>query len=78
MALKTFNIDEKIYKQYSDHCKKSGISMSKQVEKFIESEVESFKSKPNHSSSNSKAEHQQAAHETSPANSHEHTFAKYC
>jgi len=76
MALKTFNIDEKIYKQYSDHCKKSGISMSKQVEKFIESELESFKSKS--SSSNSKAEHQQAAHETSPANSHEHTFAKYC
>jgi len=75
MALKTFNIDEKIYKQYSDHCKKSGISMSKQVEKFIEKEVESFKSKPN---SNSKAEHQQAAHETSPAPTHEHTFAKYC
>jgi len=81
MALKTFNIDEKTYKQYSEHCKKQGISMSKQIEKFIQSEIESIKSNKNSNHSNSKAEHQQAAHETSPANSHEnheHTFAKYC
>jgi hypothetical protein len=84
MALKTFNIDEKTYKQYSEHCKKQGISMSKQIENFIKSEIENLKSNSsnkNSNHSNSKVEHQQAAHETSPANSHEnheHTFAKYC
>ena len=40
MALKTFNIDEKTYKSYSKHCKKKGMSMSKQIENFIKSEIE--------------------------------------
>ena len=40
MALKTFNIDEAIYKKFSDFCKKHGISMSKQVELFIRSQME--------------------------------------
>ena len=40
MALKTFNLDEETYKKYSAHCKENGISMSKQVEKFITSEIE--------------------------------------
>ena len=39
MALKTFNIDEKTYKSYSKHCKKNGVSMSKQVENFIRDEI---------------------------------------
>ena len=39
MALKTFNIDEETYKKYSAHCRENGISMSKQVEKFIAQEV---------------------------------------
>ena len=39
MALKTFNLDEEIYKPYSKHCRKNGISMSKQVERFIAQEV---------------------------------------
>ena len=39
MALKTFNLDESIYKKYSSHCKKEGISMSKQIERFIGEEV---------------------------------------
>lgn len=43
MALKTFNLDEATYRQYSDHCKEHGISMSKQVEKFITHELEKLK-----------------------------------
>lgn len=39
MALKTFNVDEKMYERYSKHCKKEGISMSKQVDKFIQEEL---------------------------------------
>jgi cobalamin biosynthesis protein CobT len=44
MAIKTFNIDEKVHKAYSEHCKKNGISMSKQVENFIKAEVEAIAS----------------------------------
>jgi spore coat protein CotF len=40
MALKTFNIDDGIYKSYSKSCKQKGISMSKQVENFLRSEME--------------------------------------
>lgn len=44
MALKTFNIDEAVYKNYSKHCKNHGISMSKQVEKFLQIELGKLKS----------------------------------
>ena len=40
MALKTFNIDEKIYMQFSKYCKKEGLSMSKRIENFIKKELE--------------------------------------
>jgi hypothetical protein len=40
MALKTFNVDDKAYKTYSKHCKSKGISMSKQIESFIKSEID--------------------------------------
>ena len=40
MALKTFNIDDSVYKHYSRHCKQKGISMSKQVENFLREEIE--------------------------------------
>lgn len=43
MALKTFNLDEEIYRQFSKHCKKEGLSMSKKVENFIRAEVERLK-----------------------------------
>ena len=43
MALKTFNLNEKIYKQFSKHCKENGISMSKKIEKFIQKELENLK-----------------------------------
>jgi hypothetical protein len=40
MALKTFNITEDVYAQFSKKCKENGISMSKQVEFFMRSMVE--------------------------------------
>ena len=40
MALKTFNVQEEIYSKFSNFCKGHGVSMSKQVEMFMESMVE--------------------------------------
>ena len=45
MAIRTFNLDEKIHKDYADYCKREGISMSKKIENFIKSELEALKSK---------------------------------
>ena len=39
MAIKTFSIDDKIYKKYSKFCKENGINMSKQIEFFISSQL---------------------------------------
>jgi hypothetical protein len=39
MALKTFNIDAEVYKDFSEYCKKEGISMSKKLENFIRGEL---------------------------------------
>jgi len=39
MALKTFNIDDGVYKSYSKHCKSKGMSMSRQIENFIRNEI---------------------------------------
>jgi len=43
MALKTFNIDDQIYKEFSQYCKKNGISMSKKVENFFKEELMNIK-----------------------------------
>jgi len=40
MVLKTFNLDEGTYKQFSEFCKENGISMSKQVNIFIKAQIE--------------------------------------
>ena len=40
MALKTFNVQESVYEKFSKLCKEHGISMSKQVEFFMQSMVE--------------------------------------
>lgn len=45
MVLKTFNIDKEVYEKYSRHCKKNGISMSRQVENFLRSEIEKISGK---------------------------------
>ena len=39
MVLKTFNIQEEVHKKFSDFCKERGISMSKQIEWFMESMI---------------------------------------
>ena len=40
MAIKTFNVEEVVYDRFHDFCKSHGVSMSKQVEMFMESVVE--------------------------------------
>ncbi len=40
MVLKTFNVQENIYKKFSSYCKENGISMSKQISNFMASIVE--------------------------------------
>ena len=40
MAIKTFNVNEEIYAKFSTFCKEHGISMSKQIQMFMESQVE--------------------------------------
>lgn len=40
MVLKTFNLDEGVYKKFSDFCRENGISMSKQINIFIQAQIE--------------------------------------
>jgi len=61
-TLKTFNIDEEIYNQFSKHCKEHGISMSKKVENFIKQEVEKL-APPSPKKS---------------INAEDHSFSKFC
>ena len=42
MAIKTFNIDETVYKQFSTYCKKNGINMSGRIENYIREELNRF------------------------------------
>ena len=39
MVLKTFNLEEDVYKKFSEFCKENGFSMSKQVNFFIQSQM---------------------------------------
>ena len=39
MVLKTFSVDEVTYKKFSTLCKSHGMSMSKQIQMFMESVV---------------------------------------
>jgi len=43
MALKTFNLNEEIYKEFSRYCKANGVSMSKKIENFIKQELTKIK-----------------------------------
>lgn len=36
MVLKTFNVNESVYQKFSAFCKEHGVSMSKQIEMFME------------------------------------------
>ena len=40
MVLKTFNLNEETYRKFSEYCKEHGISMSKQVNIFIDMQLE--------------------------------------
>lgn len=40
MVLKTFNVQENVYGKFSHFCKEQGISMSKQIEMFMEAMIE--------------------------------------
>ena len=40
MVIKTFNVNEDVYLKFSTFCKEHGISMSKQIQIFMESQVE--------------------------------------
>ena len=40
MAIKTFNVNESIHAKFSQFCKEHGVSMSKQVENFMSSQLE--------------------------------------
>ena len=39
MVLKTFNLEEDVYKKFSEFCKEHGLSMSKQINFFINSQM---------------------------------------
>ena len=74
MAIKTFNIDESVYKQLSAYCKKNGVSMSRMVENFLRNEVSRLKLKLN--SSDKKLVSEKNNHFSQETN--HHSFSKYC
>jgi len=39
MAIKSFNVQEETYKQFSEYCRQNGINMSKQIEFFMQSVI---------------------------------------
>ncbi|MBM3247696.1 hypothetical protein FJZ17_04120 [Candidatus Pacearchaeota archaeon] len=39
MVLKTFNLEEETYDKFSEFCKANGISMSKQINIFINAQI---------------------------------------
>jgi antitoxin component of RelBE/YafQ-DinJ toxin-antitoxin module len=41
VVIKTFNVEESVYEKFLQFCKENGISMSKQIEMFMKSRVES-------------------------------------
>ena len=71
MTLKTFNIDEEVYKEFSKHCKKHGISMSKKIENFIREEIEKINGKR-------PLKPLTLPQTTKPVAVAQHSFSKYC
>ena len=69
VTIKTFNIDEEVYKQFSAHCKKNGISMSRKVENFIKDEISKL---------NIKSTSKKVVDKIEPLKQVHHTFSKYC
>lgn len=75
MAIKTFNIDEEVYKRYSEHCRENGISMSKQVERFIANEVARIERTAHPPSPSTPTVHAQPARSSLKD---EHAMRKFC
>ncbi|MEK6915113.1 MAG: DUF6364 family protein [Nanoarchaeota archaeon] len=69
MGIRTFNIDEDVYKQFSAYCKKNGISMSKRVENFLREEISKIKVKVLDS---------KRVVEKTNIHAGNHSFSKYC
>jgi len=40
MVIKSFNVEEKTYKEFSEYCKSFGLSMSKQINLFMKNQLE--------------------------------------
>jgi len=40
MVIKTFNLEESVYNQFAEFCREHGLSMSKQINIFIKSQIE--------------------------------------
>lgn len=74
-VLKTFNLDAKLYEEFSNYCKEFGISMSKRVESFIKQELEKIRVLNARMSLNSQGVMQM---EKKNENEKEHSFKKYC
>ena len=66
--IKTFNIDEEVYKAFSQHCKKNGVSMSKRVENFIKDEIAKLKIRPSI----------KTVETLGKKSATSHSFSKYC
>lgn len=39
MVLRTFNLDEETYRKFAEYCKLHGISMSRQINMFINAQI---------------------------------------
>ena len=81
MALKTFNLDEQVYKKFSEYCKKGGISMSKKIENFIRDELEKIRgnnSKRGKMSASEEKEVENAKSKLTRNLADEHLMGKYC
>ncbi|MEK6908658.1 MAG: DUF6364 family protein [Nanoarchaeota archaeon] len=68
MSIKTFNIEEEVYKQFSAYCKKNGISMSKRVENFLKEEVSKINNK----------NFKKITEKVETVKHIQHSFSKYC
>lgn len=40
LVIKTFNVDLNVYNEFNNYCKELGISMSRQVNLFMKSQIE--------------------------------------
>jgi hypothetical protein len=71
ISLKTFNLDEEAYREFSKHCKDNGISMSKKVDKFIKGELKVLRG-------GGKREHGGHGDRVKGKDDRDHPMEKYC